>query len=73
MEESSETSSTSKAKKDTYSPVTTEKEQEDRWTGHFREILNRDPPLNPIETQEDVEDLYININPPTKTENPQAR
>ena len=52
--------------------LTTEKEQEDRWTEHFSEILNRDPPLNPIETQEDVEDLDININPPTKAEIIQA-
>ena len=48
--------------------LTTEKEQEDRWTEHFREILNRDPPPYQIETQEAVEDLDININLPTKTE-----
>lgn len=48
--------------------LTTEKEQEDRWTEHFREILNRNPPLAPEETQEAVEDLDININPSTKME-----
>lgn len=48
------------------------KEQEDRWTEHFKEILNRDPPLHPLEIQEASEVLVISTNPPTKVEIIQA-
>lgn len=48
--------------------LTTEKEQEERWAEHFREVLNRPPPDETADIPEAVEDLNINTNPPTKEE-----
>ena len=48
--------------------LTSEKEQEIRWTEHFKEILNRPPPLQEPEIQEPDEDLDISIEPPSKSE-----
>jgi len=48
--------------------LTTEKEQDERWTEHFKEILNRPPPANGAIIEESAEDLEININPPSKVE-----
>ena len=48
--------------------VTTEKEQDERWTEHFKEILNRPPPANGAVIEESAEDLEINIDPPSKVE-----
>lgn len=48
--------------------LTTEKEQDERWTEHFKEILNRPPPANGAIIEESAEYLEINIDPPSKVE-----
>ena len=48
--------------------LTTEKEQDERWAEHFREVLNRPPPDETADIPEAEEDLDIDIDPPTKEE-----
>ena len=48
--------------------LTTEPEQEERWTQHFKELLNRPPPIEVAEITEAEQDLNINVNPPNKQE-----
>jgi len=48
--------------------LTTEKEQEERWTEHFQEVLNRPSPNITAEIPECDIDLCINTDQPTKTE-----
>ena len=48
--------------------LTTEKEQEGRWTEHFQEMLNRPPPDETADIPEAEEDLDIDIDAPTKEE-----
>ena len=48
--------------------LTTEKEQDERWAEHFREVLNRPPPDETTDIPEAEEDLDIDIDPPTKEE-----
>lgn len=45
--------------------LTTEQEQENRWSEHFQELLNRPEPDVTAEIEEANEDLAINIDPPT--------
>ena len=48
--------------------LTTEKEQEDRWTEHFQEVLNRPSPDITTEISESDSDLDINTERPAKQE-----
>lgn len=48
--------------------LSTEKDQEARWTEHFREVLNRLPLEEAADIQETEEELDINIDPPEKEE-----
>ena len=48
--------------------LTAEKEQEERWAEHFREVLNRPPPEETADIPEAQEDLDIDTEPPTKEE-----
>ena len=57
---------TSKYKNDNL--LTTEKEQEARWTEHFQEILNRSPPDQIIDIPETENDLEVNTEIPTTDE-----
>ena len=44
--------------------ITSENEMEERWTEHFKEILNRPPPIHEPEISEPESELNINTNPP---------
>ncbi|KAL9965924.1 hypothetical protein ACROYT_G029791 [Oculina patagonica] len=46
--------------------LTTEKEQELRWTEHFKETLNRPPPQEEADIPEAPSDLDIDIDPPNR-------
>ena len=46
----------------------TEREQEECWTEHFREILNRPPPEEDADILEAADDLDINTAVPEKAE-----
>ncbi|XP_012939302.1 uncharacterized protein LOC106012092 [Aplysia californica] len=48
--------------------LTIEKEQEARWTEHFREVLNQHPPEDTPDIQEATLDLDISSDPPQKHE-----
>lgn len=48
--------------------LTAEKDQEIRWTEHFKEVLNRSDPTNIPEITEAEEDLDINLDTPSKEE-----
>ncbi|RUS74991.1 hypothetical protein EGW08_017258 [Elysia chlorotica] len=48
--------------------LTTESEQEARWTEHFREVLNRPPPTAEADIHFAEVDLDINTEPPEKAE-----
>ena len=48
--------------------LTTEAEQDARWTEHFSKILNRPPPLVEASIQEAETDLDISTGPPTRGE-----
>lgn len=48
--------------------LNTKEEQHPRWTEHFRELLNRPPPVKEIEIPPDAHMLEINCVPPTKSE-----
>ena len=48
--------------------LTIEREQEERWVEHFREVLNRPSPEETPNILEAEEDLDISIDPPTKEE-----
>ena len=48
--------------------LTTEAEQEARWTEHFREVLNRPPPTAEADIQDAEVDLDIDTAPPEKAE-----
>ena len=48
--------------------LTNEKEQNQRWTEHFNEILNREPPTEEEVITDEQPELDINIEPPTKEE-----
>ena len=48
--------------------ITTEKEQAARWVEHFRSVLNRPNPIDPLEDCPDTVALDIDIDPPTKEE-----
>ncbi|RUS79972.1 hypothetical protein EGW08_012273 [Elysia chlorotica] len=48
--------------------LTTESEQEARWTEHFREVLNRLPPTAEADINFAEVDLAINTEPPEKAE-----
>ena len=48
--------------------LVTQKEQEERWTQHFNEILNRPAPDEMADIPEAVEDLDIDTTSPTKEE-----
>ena len=55
--------------KDKHGQIITESEKQlDRWTEHFKELLNRPAPVNPPTIPEAEEDLEINCDPPTKEE-----
>ena len=45
-----------------------DREQEERWTEHFREILNRPPPEEDADIPEAADDLDINTAVPEKAE-----
>ncbi|VDP37257.1 unnamed protein product [Schistosoma margrebowiei] len=45
--------------------ITIIKEQRNRWTEHFEELLNRPAPLNPLNVEAAPTDLPINVGPPT--------
>jgi hypothetical protein len=48
--------------------LTTEAEQDARWTEHFSEVLNRPPPPTEADIQEVERDLDVNTDPPEKEE-----
>ena len=48
--------------------LTTEREQEERWSEHFTEVLNRPPPRDVADIQDPEEVLNIPEEPPTKEE-----
>jgi len=48
--------------------VSGEEDQRKRWAEHFKEILNRPPPVAPPDVPPPTELLDINTNPPTKSE-----
>ena len=48
--------------------LTTKEEQHQRWTEHFRELLNRPPPVQEIEFPPAAHMLNINSAPPTRSE-----
>lgn len=48
--------------------LTTKEDQVKRWTEHFRDLLNRQPPQLTAEIPIAQNPLEINCNPPTKTE-----
>ena len=48
--------------------LTTERQQQERWTEHFREILNRPPPEDNADSPEAADDLDINTWLPEKEE-----
>ena len=52
--------------------LTSEGEQERRWTEHFREVLNRPPPSEVPNIQEAATDLDISTDVPTRREIIQA-
>ena len=48
-------------------PLTTEREQAERWKEHFKEVLNRPEPTVPAEPDAN-DNLNINVDPPTEAE-----
>ena len=48
--------------------LTSEREQEIRWTEHFKEVLNRPPPVDTANIPEAEKDLNIDVTPPRKEE-----
>ena len=47
--------------------LTTEREQAARWVQHFQEVLNRPEPNEPADP-DPLDDIDINISPPSQTE-----
>ncbi|VDO73441.1 unnamed protein product [Schistosoma margrebowiei] len=45
--------------------ITNIEEQQNRWVEHFKELLNRPAPLNPLNIEAAPADLPINVGPPT--------
>ena len=48
--------------------LTTERDQEARWAEHFKDVLNRPPPIVEADIQEAETDLDVNTDPPNKQE-----
>lgn len=48
--------------------LTNEDDQIKRWSGHFRCVLNRAPPDNPVDEEAPPEVLAIDTEPPRKQE-----
>lgn len=48
--------------------LTTKEEQHRRWTEHFKELLNRQPPAQKVEIPPATHTLDINCGPPTRSE-----
>lgn len=48
--------------------LTTERDQEARWEEHFKDVLNRPPPIVEADIQEAETDLDVNTDPPNKQE-----
>ena len=48
--------------------LTTESDQEERWDGHLREVLNRHSPEETADILEAAEDLDITIKTPRREE-----
>ena len=48
--------------------LTNEEEQEQRWTEHFNEVLNRPDPQHPADIHPAERDLEIEMFPPEKAE-----
>lgn len=48
--------------------ITSDAEQRSRWVEHFKEVLNRPPPLTVYDIPPATEQLNVNTNPPTNAE-----
>ena len=48
--------------------ITSDVGQRDRWVQHFKEVLNRPPPLSPPDIPPESEPLNVNTGPPSKAE-----
>ena len=48
--------------------LTSENEQDSRWTEHFKDVLNRPSPVETADVPEANEDLDIEMTPPKKEE-----
>ncbi|VDP29919.1 unnamed protein product [Schistosoma curassoni] len=49
-------------------PITEIQQQRNRWVENFKELLNRQTPMNPPDIEAAHTDLPIDVNPPTKEE-----
>ena len=49
-------------------PLTSERQQAERWKEHFKEVLNRPEPTVPADPDINEETLDINVDPPTEAE-----